>query len=249
MDKKLKNALQAAFEAPTTSQKNNFLQTLNYPKSTYKNFFITQIGYIRKRIWLFLFFIIVLGLASILMFQQSIYYRKEGSIVWMISAIIPFLALMSMAELSRSMFYNMVELEMSCRFSLSQIVMARATILGIGNFVIIALLLVLIIPVTDYGVFRLILYLTVPYLLTCAGSLLVLNRVRGKESIYYCGIISCFVSFVPSIFSTTRQYFYSDSFVPGWLILGIASLLLLSVQMNGLLKRMEVLNWNLLSTE
>ena len=49
--------------------------------------------------------------------------------------LVPFLVLISVTESTRSYRYEMEELELSSRFSLKSIVMARMVILGVGGSV------------------------------------------------------------------------------------------------------------------
>ena len=68
--------------------------------------------------------------------------------VWIVSAFTPFLALLLIAESTKSAIYGMNELEMSARFSLKSVVLARLIILGVFNFGIFCI----IIPVCHVAV-------------------------------------------------------------------------------------------------
>lgn len=143
MNKKLKRALEAGFDAPKPVDKERFLKTLRYPKISYLDFLFRQLFYIRKRVWVLSAMIVLIGWAAAFLSPLPIHWPTESEKVWIVSAILPFLALLTATEIYRSSLNRMAELEISCRFSLSQIIVARTTLLGGGNFIILALLLLL----------------------------------------------------------------------------------------------------------
>ena len=63
-------------------------------------------------------------------------YVMEEIYVSMIYGVVPFLVMLSVTESMRSYRYGMEELELSARFSLKSIVMARMLMLGIGNLAV-----------------------------------------------------------------------------------------------------------------
>lgn len=239
MNRKLKNALQSTFEAPNPMNKEKFLRELNYPKTTYKEFFISQISYIRKRVWCFCI-LLVAGVFTInKCMNNEILLFNNTKLIWSISAIFPFLALLSVTELFRSLFYNIEELEMSCRYRLLDVVIAKATILGIGNFTVFIAILYVVDGSCGYGLLRTSLYLILPYLMTCFGSILVLKHVRGRESLYYCGLVACFVSVMDAMGAVSKQIIYNENFIGVWSVLCVTFLILIFAQMSGFVMRME----------
>ncbi len=249
MNKKLKNALQSAFEAPKPVDKERFLKSLRYPKTTCWDFFLSQFRYIRKRVWVLSVLIAFVGWAIAFLSPLTIDWYIEGEKIWIISAVLPFLALLTATEIYRSAFYRMTELEICCRFSLSQVIMARTAILGGGNFIVLALLLTFIGRVSPYSLLQAAIYLLVPYLITCGICLLILSRTRGSESLYGCAAAACLVSVANVIFSSTMQLLYSNPFLIYWLLVFAASSSLIGIQIHHLLKQTEDRTWNLLLTE
>lgn len=249
MNKKLKNALQAAFEAPQPVNKGQFLKMLRYPKITYRNFMYSQFCCIQKRVWVLSAAIALAGWFVTFLSPSLMNWNREMDKIWTVSAILPFLALLMVTEIYRSAFYRMAELEMSCRFSLPQIVMARITILGSGNFLILILSFIFVSQVSPYGLLQIVTYLMVPYLLTCCVCLLILNRVRGKESTYCCAAAACFVCIMNIVLGGMTQLLYSNRYLGYWLLLFAAGILVIGIQMRRLLKKMEDRTWNLFLTE
>ena len=64
----------------------------------------------------------------ILALVSACYINKNT--IWTVSAFVPFLGLSAVTENSRSMVYAMSELEMSARFSLRSVILAR---MGFGS--------------------------------------------------------------------------------------------------------------------
>lgn len=249
MNRKLKKALRAALEAPPPADKERFLKTLHYPRSTYSDFLLSQFCYIRKRVWALSLAFVFVGWAIAFLTPMTLNLHAEKGEVWALSATLPFLAFISVKEIYRSSFFCMAELEMSCRFSLSQIIMARISILGCGNFTVLALLLIFIDCVSPYGVLRLIFYLLMPYLITCGICLLILNRMRGQGGTYACAAAACFVCVANTVLYSIVPLLYSGPYLHYWMLLFAAAVLLIGIQMHKLLKQMEDKTWNLLLTE
>lgn len=241
MNKKLKKALEASFAAPLPRKKDQFLRSLPYPKITYSEFLISQLFYIRKRVWLLSFGILIMAWAI----SQNNAASLNGDTLWMIAALLPFLALATLMEVYRSAFYRMAEIEGSCRFSLPQILMARLSILGTGNFSLLILLLLLINGVSPYSVLQLIFYLLFPYLLTCTLCLLILNRMKSQETMYTCATTACLVSVSNIVLSNLVEIIYSPSYLSYWIAFSALTLLIVGIQVHTLFKQMEDKPWNL----
>lgn len=185
MKKLWKDAIKQAYRAPEAVGKKAFLRRIEGPEMSVKDFLFSQLGYIRKWNW---------GLA-VLFFAIAVFggMAKMSEMAGILAALTPFLALAQAAESSRSVRYRMDELEMSGRFTLKAVVMARMAVLGTGNLI----LLGLICPVLLWQGQGVFLYFGIsiltPYLLTSFCSLVIVRRIRDKESIYYCSGVTVFV--------------------------------------------------------
>ncbi|MGF7146263.1 putative membrane protein YqjE [Anaerotaenia torta] len=249
MNKKLEKALQTAFEAPPPAHKERFLKQLPFPKITYGEFLFRQLPYIRRRVWAASALIILLGWAIAFRFPMFRHWNPDEIKIWSLSAALPFLAMITVTEVYRSAAYRMAELEGSCRFSLPQIVMARMSILGAANSVVLILLLIFANQISVYGLLQTICYLTVPYLIVCAVCLWTLNRMHGQDGVYACAAATGLVSIL-SIFSESMTgLLYSDAWLKGWLALSVCCLGVIGSQMRKLVKQMEDRQWNLSLTE
>ncbi len=241
MNKKLKKELKKAFEAPLPADRDHFLKQLRYPQITYPEFLINQLCYIRKRIW------VVSALVIMIAFRLPVpqYWNPDEMKIWSISAVLPFLAMMTITEIYRSTACHMEELEGSCRFSLPQIVMARMSILGAVNSVVMILVLVFINQVSGYSLLQTISYSMVPYLIVCGICLWILNKMRGSDGIYACAASAGSVSVISILCESTARVLYSDTYLNGWLTLFVGCLVLIGFQIRKLVKQLEDKQWSL----
>jgi len=237
LSRKIKKALRGAFDAPEAKRKMSFLMSFTLPRTTRLDFVITQVGFIRKRIWVASFVAIALVLLG-LHLQDDI-----NSLIWIVSSFLPFISVLGIAEIAKSASYNMSELEMSCRYSLLDIALARLGILGTVNGITFATIIVFIARVSDIGLFISIPYLFIPYLLACLLSLFSLNRFRGKERLNICGVASCLVSVASFIYYNWVELAFADE---RWLFMAFAVLLVLTgVEIIKFIRKMEDYQWNL----
>lgn len=212
MKQMLKRELKRVFEAPEPLHKKEFLRMLEQPKISMPAFVLSQIGYIRRWIWnvsVLVYAISVMGAAWM-----------AADTVWVISAMMPLLALTVVSESGRSENYEMAELEMATRFSLRSVILARLGILGIENLIILGLLLPVGIWRQGLSVFQAGVYILFPYLTMTFAGLSAVRRIRGREAVYICiGVAVCISFFVLALHGSIPQLYQADSLV--WWIAAI----------------------------
>ena len=243
MNKLLKNQIKTAFFPPPAEKKAGFLKDLPYPKSSLKNFLAMQLRYIRKRVWLTYGFVLLSGLVAGFLWPSLGWIANETQFVWVISALLPVVTLSTIGELYRADFFQMAELEMSCKYNLSQIIMAKLTIFGLCNVVILPILIGLCYYRSSFGLLQVVLYLIVPYLLSCVGSMMILRRWRSKEGIYSCAVLTFFIGVFPFI---VKKVAYEPEQVPMWIGACLLCLGCMAVQVkNNIKEHQEAVQWNL----
>lgn len=237
MNREVKEALKEALEAPAPRKKNEFLRGLQAPRVSNLEFVCIQAGYIRKWIWC------ISALAFLVVLIGSEYLKKD--MLWCISAFMPLLALSVITESGRSFTYGMAELELSARFSLKSIVLARLGILGAANLCLAWLLIFLANGNSRATVLQAAVYILCPYLLTAFCGLWVTRKVRGKEAVYLCIGIAAFVS--AGNYTAFHAFFtlYEERQFIGW----VAALALLAAgtakEFYQTIRQTEELAWNL----
>lgn len=243
MNKKLKKELSIAFEPPKAMNKEEFLQTLDYPKITITEFLHIQMGYIRKRVWCIFFSLLVVAIACTSFIDKD---NNIVAVIGMISAIVPFIALVMIIELARSSAFSMAELEMTTRFQLSDIVLARLGILGTVTIILFLLILPIISRTIGLGIVKTGIYILVPYLLTCIISLGIVSHTKGKDSAYYCGVSSVVVSASICVFGFAKHtMMYSEKYYNIWVFIFVISIFIVMKQVKQFIRKTEELEWNL----
>ena len=243
MNNKLKRSIQKAFEPPKPNQKEKtrFLRTLPQPRISMFRFILVQATYMRK---MTLVFSVLLLLPAVI----GANYISENTL-WIVSAFVPILGLLAVTEGNRSMMYGMSEFEMSTRFSLKSVVLARMSILGLINFAVIAILTPLCRIGNDFSLLQTGMYLLVPYLLTVNFSLWIARRVNGKETIYGCMCAAVIVSGINTGLHFVTDLIYQEIYTGWWLALSVFLLIELAYEIHCTIKRMEEYTWNLSLTD
>lgn len=186
---KLNNALHNAYTPPEPPGRDKFIKSIPYPKLSYFDFILSQVCYIRKRIWVFSMALLLISLGTVCVLPQNKMYS-----VWIISAFVPFLALLTAAELSRSDIFGMSEIESGCRFSLPQLTGVRMLILGVANFTVIPIISVILGIYSPLGIIKAALYIITPYITVNGISLVILNKVSGSDGIFFSAAAALAVS-------------------------------------------------------
>ncbi len=221
MNKKLKKVLKSSFDAPPSTKKNEFLYTLPHARTTNFEFFLSQMGYIRKRFWS-LSILLFIGMITL-----SLNLQQAKEMVGILSASLPLLTLIGITEINKSLSYNMTELEMSCKYNISKITLMRLLGIGVFHISILLLLLLLFKDQSQYNGFRYAVYSITPFLLTSYLSFWVANHIRLKDSLYICSGITSSISIVAFLMSTESTLFYSKNYTVLWSIGFIVTAVLL----------------------
>jgi hypothetical protein len=241
MNNRLKEGLRAAFDAPSPKRKSEFLLSVNFPKASRFDFLLSQIGYIRKRVWI----LALLAVLPALIALSSQITENVLGFVWVASSFLPFIALAGITEIARSASHNMAELEISCKYSFSNVILARLWILGCATVIMFAVITVAFHMAGSAPILRLGTYLFVPFLLACSLSLFAFNRLQSRESIFICGGISCFVSIINAFISNQYRTVFSDEYMAFWGIAFAALLIWTAEEIIKLIRRTEECQWNL----
>lgn len=215
MNRYMKQELKKTFAVPVPNpqEKARFLRTLPQPSIPMWQFLLTQIAYLRK--WVLVF--------SVLFLLPTLWSNRHmnADTLWRISALIPFLALLAVTESTRSAVYGMQEFEMSTRFSIKSVMLARMSILGLLDAFVLCALIPFYAAGIKLSLLQTGLYLLVPYLLTANSSLWLVRRFHGKEALYGCLCAAAFVSLLSCGLRLLADIIYQISYVHWWLFLTV----------------------------
>ncbi len=230
--KKEKELLQNAFAVPAPEKKRAFLRKLPRNEMSIGQLVLSQAAYIRRWVWA----------VSLLLFAGMVGLAEGINLdaIWMLSSVMPFAALLVMVEFARSSAYGMAELELSTRFSLRTILLARMVLLGAVQL----FGLLLTIPAAGMDILQNGVYLLVPYLFTAVLSLMVVRRLHGKESLYACCSISVFVSVLCPMSGRFVPVLYEEQNVVLWAAAAVLLVAGLVKEYRETMNRWEEILWN-----
>lgn len=239
MNKQMRQSIQKAFEAPQPNrqEKAKFLRTLPQPQISMWQFVLTQAAYLRK--WTLFFSVLLLFPALI-----GAYYIEKNTL-WIVSAFVPFLGLLAVTENARSVVYGMNEFEMSARFSLRSVILARMGVLGVLDLFILCCLIPLCCVGNDFSLFQTGIYLIVPYLLTVNIGLWITRRFHSREAIYGCMSMAVLISGTDTGLHLMADFIYQSSYIIWWFVLTVFLIGRMIYETYFAIKQTEELVWNL----
>lgn len=242
MKNNMKNELKALYSAtPPLPDENKKNQTVlkatalisrlstAEPTMSFGEFFLSQIKFIRKKVWLGQFLALIFCTAVI-------FYSSGTNSIGLISALVPLIFMFGTGELSRAFQYRTAEMELSTPFTLNQVMLSRLTILGLADVLVLTCIIVMTAVFLPISIFRILMYLCVPFLITSFGCLFILNCVHTKQCNYYCIALGVFVMAGSFALSEIAPSLYEASLTSGWFIMFAISLLCTVVEIHLLLK-------------
>ena len=137
-----------------------------------------------------------------------------------VPAFTPLFALAVMPTLLRSQFYKMSEMEAVTRASGAETILAKLVLAGAANLVGITVVLGLVMyrRQSGEGIGRIILYGLVPYLV-CMTTILRLIRLRRRERIPVCAVVTIAYCVVWGISANRMPLVYETSATGLWIVL------------------------------
>lgn len=226
-----------AFEAPHSMKKEAFLAKMPKARIGYMECILLQIPYMPRKTWL----------VSVFILSMAIYGARfvQRDMLWVISAMMPFVALTMTTENARSAVHGMEELEMAARFSLRSVMLARLVALGISHLLFLCILVPVSYGRNAYTLLQTGIYLAVPYLATTVPGLAVARKVHGKESVYICMGIAIAVSGFHGMMSGAVKDAYANAYFGWWVALFFLLLGALAAECHKTMRQTEELTWNL----
>ncbi len=165
--------------------------------------------------------------------------------LWIISSLLPFAALLAVTENAKSITYNVAEMEMASRFSLKSVLFARMGAVGAVHLI----LLTILIPVGQiYGArsfFETGVYMLLPYFAATASGLWITRRLRGKEVVYVCTGFTILISGINIVINDERIFAYQAAIFKEKAIVAVILLILTVWEYKQSVQRTEELVWSL----
>ena len=243
MNNQLKRNIQKAFAAPKPNQqeKVRFLRSLPQTQIGMFQFILVQASYVRKLSWALSGLILLLALFCA--------YNISEDTIWVVSAFVPLLGLLAVTESTRSMMYGMSEFEMSTRFSLKSVVMARMSVLGVLDFIVLVCAIPLCYTGSGFSLLQTGLYLLVPYMLTVNISLWIIRRFQGQETVYVCMSVAALIGGANVGLHFITDLIYQNANIVWWFILLVLLFAGMAHEIYLAIKQTEEYTWNLSLTD
>lgn len=228
--------LQEAFKAPVPERKTSFLREIRHTQVSTLDFVRSQLLYIRKRVW-------VVSLLILVVVLICIHFMKMDRL-WLISAMVPFVALGGVMEGTRSVSYGMWELEQSARFSLKSVTLARMAAIGLVHLGILGVF----IPISgDWGslsLWKCTVYILVPYLLTTVSGLVLVRKLPDYQGSYVCMGCAVLVSMFTLYARGFLYWVYEDKYFTWWCVLALYLMIRGYREYKGMIYQTEDFAWN-----
>lgn len=183
-------------------------------------FVAAQVRFIGRWVW---------GAQAVLLLTFLVLFCRYGfgkadlrPVYLLFAALSPLIAFTAFPELVKSFAHNMQEIESCTRFSLRKLLGARMLILGLADLCSLTVILAVSSAGAAVSLFRMILYLFVPFNLTCCACLTVLDLIKSRYGGSYCGAVCVFCMAAFSKLSMEGRC-YETAAVWGWAVLFLLS--------------------------
>ena len=161
----------------------------------------------------------IFGLQAIVLCISCLTISTVADIPEFLPIFMPLFVLAVMPAMFRCQYYGMSEIEAATRASNAQIVLAKLVLAGAANLVCMTVLISLEVHLQNsYSeISQMILYCLVPYLV-CMVSMLRLIRLRRKESIQICTILTFGSCGCWGLLARTMPWLYEASAFGIWIV-------------------------------
>lgn len=186
---------------------------------SFTGFIATQACFIHVRVWIVQIALVVA--LVVLCLYAGTTPRGFSLVSGMLAAAT---VLIGLPDLLASTTYRMAELEYACRFDCRSVALARCIVLGCSDVVAITALALTAPLLLEADLFASLMYVCVPYFLSCAGALLIARRCAPTQALPLACVWTLLVmagayaafSFVPGA--------YAQASVWLWALVAVASL-------------------------
>ncbi len=184
-------------------------------------FLSLQFHFISKWVWLVqAAFLCLIMLAAI---SGPFDGDRLESVVLFFACAAPLIAFLGFPEILKSYSHGMAEIEACTRFSMCRLMGARMLILGLADLCCLTMILAVSVVHSGLPFLQMILYLFVPFNVTCCGCLTVLDHVKSRQAEYFCAAVCIFCIAAFSRLSLVKKY-YEAAATGIWTVLFFCSL-------------------------
>ena len=218
-----------------------YCENLMSKRIGFREFISMQVRFISRWVWLAQAAFLLL---FILLLSQYHFEKNDIQPIFLLfSFVAPLIAFIGFPEILKSYSHNMDEIEICTRFSICKLMSVRMLIIGLADLCCLTVILTASAISNGTLILRMILYLFVPFNLTCSGCLSVLNHVRSKYSEYYCAAV-CLICIAVFCKLSFLKAFYVTATTGIWMIMFLITIVYFVIELVQALK-----NFNCLCTK
>lgn len=212
--------------------------SLSIPKfrTSNKQFILSQIGFIRKRTWIFQ--IIILGLLCLGFYKIGTQPPLNFRTFFSISILAPLLLIINIDEISRVYNKSMLEIEFSTKNSLKKLLVTRMIILGITDCVALIIMMIFTGNLINISILRVIMYTLVPFNIVCIGCMKLMKYFKGKELNYACVIYSVLLMAILLLGRINDLGIYAQDFISSWILMYVITTVIFAFEMKKMWNRL-----------
>ncbi|EJO5347388.1 hypothetical protein NRP93_001466 [Clostridium botulinum] len=207
-------------------------------RTSNKQFILSQIGFIRKRTWVFQILILAL--------IWSAFYNigTEDSLSFetfsLISILSPLLLIINVEEISRVYYKSMLEIEFSTKNSLKKVLATRMLILGITDFIVLIIMMIFAGNLMNISTLRIIMYTFVPFNFVCIGCMQLMKYFKGRELNYACTTYSVLLMLIFLLEKINDLGIYAQNFISSWILIYVITTVIFAFQIRKLWIRLDL---------
>lgn len=161
-----------------------------------------------------------------------------------VSAMIPVIGVVALAGVNRSEKYGMDELEMSTRFSLRTVKLARLVVVGIVDVVVLGIAAAAIDIQGQIGPAQAVMLVMLPYLATAWGCLAITRKIHSRRDIYACWGWAACIAFICGVSDEEVAWSSVITGGTGTLVIFAGLIVLIGIEISRMIKG-ENIEWNL----
>lgn len=185
--------------------------------------------------WIFIVQIIFLIALSLFIINQKSELTENYSI-FQLSAASSLLCVIGFPELKKSFYYNMWEIESSCKYNLSQVTLIRMAMIGSADLILLSVVSAVQSIASGVSFFDIIFYFFAPFIFLSAFNFLLISIPKtGKNG----SLLLPADILIIILFFYTVDYFhlYQKEFYSFWILISAFLIIIVSVQIYRLIKK------------
>lgn len=202
-----------------------------------KQFILSQVGFIRKRTWLFQ--VIILGLLCLGFYHLNTESDLNFRSFSLMSILAPLLLIINVDEISRIYNKSMLEIEFSTKNSLKKVLVTRMTILGVADLTALIIMMIFTGKLIDLSVIRVILYTLVPFNIVCIGCMELMKYFKGKSLNYACASYSALLIATILLGRFNDLGIYAQDVIENWILVYVITTIIFTFEIKRIWKRLE----------